>query len=158
MNVEVDVQIASKSANLPTPEDLKFWVTTALSIASKDNLELTVRIVDEVEMRALNRDYRKQDRPTNVLSFPFDDPPGVKTSLLGDILICAPVVEGEAREFGLKLNERWAHMVVHGVLHLCGYDHLHENDAYVMTNLELQILEKLEFDNRELSASVLSEH
>lgn len=158
MSIEVDVQVASKSANLPTPENLNFWVTTALSFASRDNLELTVRIVDEEEMQALNRDYRNQDNPTNVLSFPFDDPPGAETSLLGDILICAPVVESEAKEFRLTLNERWAHMVVHGALHLCGYDHLQENEANVMAQLELQVLEKLGFDNRELSVSVLGEY
>lgn len=158
MSIKVDVQVVSKAANLPTPENLNIWATTALSIVAKDNLELTIRIVDQDEMQLLNRDYRKQDKPTNVLSFPFDDPPGVQTSLLGDVLICAPVVEREARDYGLTLIERWAHIVVHGVLHLCGYDHLQQQEANVMTQLELQILKKLGFENRKLSASILGEH
>lgn len=155
MSIEVDLQVVSNASNLPTAENLKSWVSTTLSFVSKDNLELTVRIVDQDEMRSLNREFRKQDKPTNVLSFPFDDPPGVKTTLLGDILICAPVVEREAKDYGVDFNERWAHMLVHGILHLCGYDHIQTNEAKEMADLELRILEKLGFCNRQLSRSVL---
>jgi len=155
MSIEVDLQIASNTSNLPKAENLESWVNTALSTVSKDDLELTLRIVDEDEMQSLNREYRNQDKPTNVLSFPFDDPPGIKTTLLGDILICAPVVEREAKDYGVDLNEHWAHMVVHGILHLCGYDHMQTIEATEMAKLELQILEKIGFYNRQLSRSVL---
>ncbi|MFC1665239.1 rRNA maturation RNase YbeY [Pseudomonadota bacterium] len=155
MNIEVDVQVASKSEYLPTVENLSLWATTALSSVSQDKLELTVRLVDEYEMQVLNRTYRHQDKPTNVLSFPFDDPPGVSSFLLGDVLICAPVVEREAKEFGLTLNERWAHLVVHGVLHLCGYDHMQEIEADEMMQQELRVLKILGFEGQEVVASVL---
>ena len=157
MGIEIDVQVASKSEDLPTSESLRLWATEALLSVAMNNSELTIRIVDENEMRVLNRDYRNQDKPTNVLSFPFEDPPGLKTFLLGDIIICAPVVEREANEFSLAHNERWAHMVIHGVLHLCGYDHIQDNEANMMMQQELQILERLGIESGALTVSVLGD-
>jgi probable rRNA maturation factor len=102
--------------------------------------EVTLRIVGPAESRALNRRYRKKDKPTNVLSFPYDDP-----GLLGDIVICAAVVNREAREQGKRREAHWAHMVVHGVLHLLGFDHIRPADAKVMERRERAILARLSF-------------
>ena len=118
---------------LPTLNDLK---------PAADSL---IRLVDEAESRQLNRDYRGKDRPTNVLSFPFEAPPEVLTPLLGDLVICAPVVVREAREQGKPADAHWAHMLVHGVLHLLGYDHLEPAEADEMEALERDILAGLGF-------------
>ncbi len=108
-----------------------------------DGGELTVRIVDGAEAAELNRRYRGRSGPTNVLSFPFDGMPGVDLPLLGDIVVCAPVVVREAREQGKPERAHWAHIVVHGVLHLLGYDHVEPEQARIMEGLEKQILGKL---------------
>jgi probable rRNA maturation factor len=100
-----------------------------------------IRIVDEPESRSLNARYRGRDQPTNVLSFPFDAPPVVQSSHLGDLVVCATVVAREAREQGKPPDHHWAHMVVHGVLHLRGYDHLDDTGAMAMETLEKQILD-----------------
>ena len=102
--------------------------------------ELSIRIVDIAEGRALNRDYRGKDYATNVLSFPAELPPGVSLPLIGDLAICAPVVAREAAEQGKDPRDHWAHMTVHGVLHLLGYDHIQDNEAEAMEALETRIL------------------
>lgn len=111
----------------------------------RDRCELTIRIVGEAESRRLNRDYRNVDRPTNVLSFPCDLPTDVDGGgdLLGDLVICAPVVEREADEQGRSRESHYAHMVIHGVLHLLGYDHQAEDEAQAMETLESSILGRL---------------
>jgi len=116
---------------------LRKWASAARGRARG---EVTVRIVGPAESRALNRRYRKKDRPTNVLSFPYDDP-----GELGDVVICAAVVNREAREQGKRPAAHWAHMVVHGVLHLRGYDHIRPADAKVMEGRERAILARLSF-------------
>ena len=103
--------------------------------------------MDEAESRQLNRDYRGKDSPTNVLSFPFEAPPQVASPLLGDLVICAPVVADEARDQGKPLLAHWAHMVVHGVLHLQGYDHQTDAEAERMEEIECRILQNLHFPN-----------
>lgn len=110
-------------------------------------VEVSLRFVDDETIRELNRDYRGKDKPTNVLSFPFEAPPGVPTTLLGDLVICAPVVAAEAAEQGKPLTAHWAHMVVHGVLHLLGYDHIDDADAEIMEGLEVEILAGLGVPN-----------
>jgi len=105
--------------------------------------ELAIRIVGLEEGQALNRDYRGKDYPTNVLSFPAELPPGVALPLIGDLAICAPVVAREAAEQGKKPTQHWAHMTVHGVLHLLGYDHLEDAEAERMESLETRILASL---------------
>jgi probable rRNA maturation factor len=102
--------------------------------------ELTIRLVDEPESQELNREYRQKDKPTNVLSFPADLPDIVNLPLLGDLIICAPVVAKEAEEQQKPLESHWAHMVVHGTLHLLGYDHIDENDANIMEAIETDVL------------------
>jgi probable rRNA maturation factor len=107
--------------------------------------ELSVRIVDEPEMRELNARYRHKDYPTNVLSFPAGLPPGVDVPLLGDIVICAPLVTREAAEQHKAPRAHWAHLLVHGTLHLLGHDHERARDAEVMEALERRILAGLKF-------------
>jgi len=104
-----------------------------------------VRLVDAPEMASLNKTYRGKDGPTNVLSFPADLPPDLDLPLLGDIVICAPVVAAEAREQHKSPDAHWAHMAVHGTLHLLGYDHLDENEAITMEALESAILADLHY-------------
>ncbi len=146
MKLELEIQPVTRIEPLPTEEDFILWVRTAL-INPKQPVELVIRIVDEPESQQLNRDYRGKDRPTNVLSFPFDAPPEVASPLLGDLVICAPVVIKEAQQQGKTELAHWAHMVVHGVLHLQGYDHQAEEQAESMEGLERAILQKLHFSD-----------
>ncbi len=140
--VELDLQIAAAAEGLPDIGAFERWVAAAL--AGRDaRRQLTVRVVDEAESRDLNRRYRHKDKATNVLSFPFDPLPGIEETYLGDLVICAPVVAREAAEQRKTGEAHWAHMVVHGVLHLIGYDHARDQDARVMESLETGILDRL---------------
>lgn len=143
--IDLDLQIASEAEDIPTAEDFQRWVNAAL--VDHDGAELTVRVVDEAEITELNRTYRNKDKPTNVLSFPFEAPAGVELPLLGDIVICAKVVRDEALEQKKPLQAHWAHMVVHGCLHLLGYDHIEEADAELMEGLEISLLAALGYAN-----------
>jgi len=140
----IEVQYAVATGGIPGAETLRLWVERALQ-GRQPAAELAVRIVDEAEITALNRRYRHKDGATNVLSFPFDSMPGVDTEQLGDIVICAPVVAAEAVIQGKVLDAHWAHMVIHGVLHLLGYDHHAETDAQEMEDLETRLLAELGF-------------
>lgn len=140
--LELDVQYACASSDVPDEAALREWTLAALGDAGAP-VELVIRIVDEAESRALNKQYRGKNKPTNVLSFPFEAPPGVACNHLGDLVICAPVVTQEASEQHKQPDHHWAHMVVHGVLHLRGYDHRDERQANEMEALEKQILEGL---------------
>ena len=142
--IRVELQNASTSPALPTLQQFTDWAKAAVR---KANAEIVIRVVDEAESAKFNGQYRGKPVPTNVLSFPFQAPPGIKTEILGDLLICAPVVEREAKEQGKSLPAHWAHMVVHGVLHLQGYDHLDEQEAVVMESEEIAILSGLGFTN-----------
>ncbi|MCE0493013.1 rRNA maturation RNase YbeY [Vibrio salinus] len=147
MSIELDLQIASESEDdLPSLELFQSWLTSAIS-PFQENAEVTVRIVDEKESHQLNFQYRGKDKPTNVLSFPFDAPPEIEINLLGDLVICKQVVEKEAREQNTTLFAHWAHMVVHGSLHLLGYDHIEDNEAEEMESLEAEILIKMGFED-----------
>lgn len=147
-SLDVDLQVATEESDLPTEAQLSQWVAQALHAADyglSEELptELTLRIVGEAESQELNSTYRLKDSPTNVLSFPFEAPEGVPLALLGDLVICAPVVVKEAQEQNKRPSDHWAHMVVHGTLHLLGYDHIEEQDAKLMEALEVQILASL---------------
>lgn len=142
---DIDLQIASSEAALPTADVLTQWVHAALQ--SQRQVELTIRIVDAAESQALNLEYRGKDKPTNVLSFPFEAPAQIELNLLGDLVICAPVVIREAAEQGKTALAHWAHMVVHGTLHLQGFDHIDEQEAAHMEQLEIRILHTLGFDD-----------
>ena len=147
----IDLQIAcEQETGLPTAEQIEQWATAAVQPQS-DEVEMTVRIVDEAESHELNLNYRGKDRPTNVLSFPFECPDEVELPLLGDLVICRQVVEREAQEQDKPLMAHWAHMVVHGSLHLLGYDHIEDNEAEEMESLEAQIRTGLGFADPYLS-------
>jgi probable rRNA maturation factor len=148
MSIDLDVQYAinEDDGEPPGPELIREWAEAALH-GRRDKAELTVRIVTRDEIRQLNNTYRHKDKPTNVLSFPFETPPGVDLPLLGDVVICAAVVVQEAREQGKSLMDHWAHMVVHGVLHLLGYDHITDAEAEEMESLEVEILQQMGIDN-----------
>ena len=139
----LDVQYAVAQDGLPAAQQMLAWVEAALE-AEQRGVELVIRLVDEAESAELNETYRGKPGPTNVLSFPFDMPPEVEEArLLGDLVICAPVVRLEAREQGKPELAHWAHLVVHGTLHLQGYDHQAEAEAAEMEGLERQILARL---------------
>ncbi|HHE9522174.1 TPA: rRNA maturation RNase YbeY [Haemophilus influenzae 10810] len=144
-SVLVDLQIATENIEgLPTEEQIVQWATGAVQPEGNE-VEMTVRIVDEAESHELNLTYRGKDRPTNVLSFPFECPDEVELPLLGDLVICRQVVEREASEQEKPLMAHWAHMVVHGSLHLLGYDHIEDDEAEEMESLETQIMQGLGF-------------
>ena len=146
-SIFVDLQIATENIEgLPTEEQIVQWATAAVQ-PEGDEVEMTVRIVDEAETHELNLTYRGKDRPTNVLSFPFECPDEVELPLLGDLVICHQVVEREAAEQEKPLMAHWAHMVVHGCLHLLGYDHIEDEEAEEMESLETQIMQGLGFDD-----------
>ena len=137
MSLTLEIQIASGEKQLPADENFMAWGEAALA---RENAGVVIRIVDEEESRRLNREYRGRDKPTNVLSFPFEAPPEVPSEHLGDLVICAPVVAEEAARQGKPLQHHWAHMVVHGMLHLQGYDHQNEQEARQMESLERKLL------------------
>lgn len=143
---ELDIQIASDITPLPSSDDLYAWFVAALP-SGKDDSEMTIRIVDTEESQTLNNTYRGKDKPTNVLSFPADLPDEVNIPLLGDLVVCAQIVSDEANSQGKTIHAHWAHMVIHGTLHLLGYDHENDDDAHIMENLETSLLDSLGFPN-----------
>ena len=146
MAIILDLQLASTADNLPTEAQVQQWLEAAI-LPFQAEAEVTVRIVDHAESQQLNFDYRSKDKPTNVLSFPFQCPPGIELPLLGDLVICAPVVAAEAAEQHKSLQAHWAHMVVHGCLHLLGFDHINDDDAEQMEAEEVTILQQLGITN-----------
>lgn len=151
MPFDVDIQFAVEDQTLPNTADFQRWVEAALS-GQREQAEVCIRIVSAEESRELNHTWRGQDKPTNVLSFPFEAPPGIDTHLIGDLAICAEVVATEAEEQQKPLNAHWAHMVIHGVLHLIGFDHINDHDAEAMEALEVTLLAQLDIPNPYLSA------
>ncbi len=147
MSIELDLQLAVENeSGLPSSEDVHLWLSTAV-VKFQPQAEVTVRIVDSEESHQLNHEYRGKDKPTNVLSFPFEAPPGIEIDLLGDLIICRQVVEQEAIEQEKPLMAHWAHMVVHGSLHLLGYDHIEDDEADEMESLETEIMQELGFND-----------
>lgn len=140
----IEIQFACDAESAPTEDRLAAWAGEAARLAGGALGEITLRVVDLDEIQALNREYRGKNKPTNVLSFPFDMPEGlpegVAPPVLGDIAICAEVVDREAAEQGKTSEAHWAHMVVHGVLHLLGFDHQDDGEAEEMEGLEIEIL------------------
>lgn len=143
-NLELDLQIATEETkDLPSVEDFTRWVSVALPTQG-DEFEVTIRIVDEEESHALNSEYRGKDKPTNVLSFPFEAPMDLEVPLLGDLVICKQVVSKEAKEQQKPLLHHWAHLTIHGILHLRGYDHINDDEAEEMEALEVELLASLD--------------
>lgn len=140
MNYQIDIESNSQSTHIPALAELERWIGAALNNQQFENAEVSVYIVDEDEGQELNAQYRGKNYPTNVLSFPADIAEEIGVPLLGDLVVCAPVVEREAQEQGKPLEAHWAHMLIHGTLHLIGFDHVDDNDAEIMEALETQII------------------
>ena len=151
MKLQLSLQYGAARAGLPAKSSLQCWASAALHGLGRRRVALGVRIVRVAESAELNRRFRRKHGPTNVLSFPFEAPPGMRSEVLGDLVICAPVVRREARTQRKPVRAHWAHMVVHGILHLRGYDHLNRRDATVMEKKEIRILKELGFANPYLS-------
>lgn len=140
----VDLQVATEGDDIPEPSHFTHWAQAALRAAKVDEeKEISIRIVDESESQQLNHQYRNKNKATNVLSFSCELPEEVDLPLLGDLVICNDVVKQEAQEQNKPLESHWAHMVVHGTLHLLGYDHIDPAEADTMENLETHILTTL---------------
>ena len=152
MSAIIDVQQAYEGdeailSAIPSPSQLELWANTVLTYEGLSDQEVTIRFTDEVESKSLNHEYRGKEKPTNVLSFPFEAPPGIEMNLLGDLVICAPVISREAKEQNKAVADHYAHMTVHGLLHLMGYDHIEDADAEEMESKEIEILAQLGIDD-----------
>ena len=142
MKLRVRIDYASRRP-APGRAAIARWARAAAEGLRRSCVAIGVRIVNEAESAGLNARYRNRSGPTNVLAFPFEVPPGACADVLGDIVVCAPVVNREARAQGKSATAHWAHMVVHGIMHLRGYDHHSRRDAAVMERRETAILRRL---------------
>lgn len=140
----VDIQLATDTDYLPAEAEIRNWISACLP-NDRRGAEITVRIVGAQESQTLNSQYRHQTKPTNVLSFPADIPPELNISFLGDLVVCAVIVESEALAQDKSLKAHWAHMIIHGTLHLLGYDHVIDSEAVEMEAIETRILMDLGF-------------
>ncbi len=152
MTAIIDYQNAYEGASaiadaIPTQTELTKWANAVLESEALQEYEITIRFTDEEESQHLNNEYRGKNKPTNVLSFPFEAPPGMQLNLLGDLVICAPVISKEAKEQNKPVDHHYAHMTVHGILHLLGYDHIEDDDANIMEAKEIAILSSLGIDD-----------
>lgn len=152
MTAIIDVQQAFEGdeailSAIPSPSELERWANAVLEYEGLSDQEVTIRFTDEAESQSLNHEYRGKDKPTNVLSFPFEAPPGIEINLLGDLVICAPVISREAEEQHKDVSNHYAHMTVHGLLHLMGYDHIDDAEAEEMESKEIDILAHLGIAN-----------
>lgn len=143
---QIEIQNIFKSNGQPDQKHIQRWLDAALEGFNQDT-EIVVRIVGEQESAELNEQYRLKPGPTNILSFPVEIPEGIELNLLGDLVVCAPVLEKEALEQHKALLDHWAHIIVHGVLHLLGYDHIDETQAELMEEKEIAILQQLNIKN-----------
>ena len=163
MATQLDLQLACSAKNIPSQAQFQQWLDCVLlsddfikdlaKISTKNAIkihnvfEVTIRLVDIAESQTLNHQYRNKNKPTNVLSFPFEVPDEIELNLLGDLVICADIVENEAKEQNKTINDHWAHMVIHGCLHLLGFDHISDSEAEIMESIEINSLAKLGITN-----------
>ncbi len=145
MTVQLDVQLAVDNKNIPAISKFKLWAESIPPVGAKSSVCL--RIVDEDEARQLNNQYRKINKATNVLSFPADIPSEHNLDFIGDVVICAPIVCKEAHEQGKNVVSHWAHLLIHGILHLQGYAHNDDEQASIMEAIEVETLQKLGIEN-----------
>jgi len=140
--------LLSNDAELESPSLTEFdlWVETVIEHHG-EFFQVSIEIVDTTSSQDLNKTYRNKDRPTNVLSFPLELPDYVEEDLIGDLAICAEIVEQEAVQQQKNSKDHWAHLTIHGTLHLLGYDHINEEEAKIMEALEIQLLKKLNIAN-----------
>ncbi len=136
---QLDIQVASNSSSLPNKMHFQTWVDSVLT----DDSEIVIRLVDNAESAELNQKYRHKKGATNILSFPFEVPEMIDSTLLGDLVICAPMIEQQAKQQQKHLLHHWAHIVIHGILHLCGYNHEDDAEAQIMEAKEINLLKKL---------------
>ncbi|MFB6422052.1 MAG: rRNA maturation RNase YbeY [Candidatus Malihini olakiniferum] len=149
--IVLNLQISNENiAGIPKEQDFQRWLEAILP-QFQPKAEVTIRIVDEIESKELNNTYCGKEKPTNVLSFSFEALPEVNLSLLGDLIICHQVVEQEAIKQQITAEAHWAHMVVHGCLHLLGYDHVEDDEAEGMKALETEIMQKMSYPDPYLS-------
>jgi len=142
----LEIQVATKFTEYPKEQQFQHWMDSVLIDQTQDS-EVLIRLVDVAESAELNQQYRHKTGPTNILSFPFEAPEGIAMDLLGDLVICAPLIAEEARQQNKQLDQHWAHITIHGILHLLGYDHIEDQDAEEMEALEIKILHKLNIVN-----------
>ena len=149
--IKLDLQYAEQAEEPPSRENFQKWVNLAYIEKQSVPAQVSIRIVSEAESQSLNTEYRNKNKPTNVLSFPMELPEQLIHELdivmLGDLVICGSVVESEAVQQGKSSLSHWAHMVIHGMLHLQGYDHVSESDAEQMEDLEVKLLKKIGVNN-----------
>lgn len=146
VKLKVILQNRTRHFNTPSKKQFQQWAQAAL-LADHHAAELTIRIVNSDESAELNQNYRGKNGPTNVLSFSYEPLPGAEIHSLGDLVLCAELVESEAKTQGKTSLAHWAHLTVHGALHLQGYDHVRLSDAKKMEKLEARILQDLGFSD-----------
>lgn len=146
MNLTLDIENILQEEGIGSEYDFETWVKLALGDRQQDT-ELSIRLVGEKEIQTLNKQYRNKDKPTNVLSFPAVNVPGMPESHIGDLIICVPVVVREAFDQEKTEKAHFAHITIHGILHLLGYDHQNDDEAREMESLEVRLLEQLGIDN-----------
>ncbi|MFK5985440.1 MAG: rRNA maturation RNase YbeY [Pseudomonadota bacterium] len=155
--IDLDFQLAedlAENIHCPSLSEMQSWIRLAMeSDAQQENknlpesIELTIRIVAADEIRQLNKSYRHIDKATNILSFPAEVPEYIPINLLGDLIICHSIIEHEAIQQHKDLTAHWAHIIMHGVLHLLAYDHIKEGEAEIMEALEIKMMQELGFNN-----------
>ena len=143
---DVILQVITHTDYLPSQDELQKWINLALP-SDQQYHAITIRVVDRAESQALNTKYRHETKPTNILSFPFDAPEGFQSDLLGDLVVCPSIIEAEASSQHKSLTAHWAHLIIHGTLHLLGFNHLNGKDAAIMEAKEIELLTKLNFPN-----------
>jgi probable rRNA maturation factor len=145
MTIEIDIQYATDKKGIPGPAKIRKWARLGLADIREEAV-MTIRIVDNSESAALNKAWRGKNKATNVLSFPAGDNP-LMPELFGDLALCAKVISSEAKQQGKTLDAHWAHMIIHGILHLAGYDHIKPREARKMEAVEISKLQSLKFPN-----------
>lgn len=146
MNYTVTLQNVSEIKDIPSLFQFRRWVSEALN-SRRETGEVVIRIVNFEESQQLNNTYRHKNKPTNVLSFPAELEAEIDDPWIGDLVVCAPLVAQEAAEQGKTLEAHWAHLIIHGTLHLIGYDHETDAQAYVMEGLERELMQRLNFQD-----------
>jgi len=143
MTIEVEIQRETSNSSVPSDQQFEKWATAALQGHAES--ERVIRVVDQEESRRLNEQFANRNKATNVLSFPADLPPSIGLALLGDIVICAALVEREAEQQNKSIVAHWAHLTVHGILHLLGHDHQSDQEAANMEALETSLVQSFGF-------------
>lgn len=144
--IKITIQTIASNTFIPSRYFLQRWVNKAL-IKQVTSKQVNIRLVSKKESAELNSIYRHKKGPTNILSFPFEPPPGISSAFLGDLVVCAALVNQQAKQQTKTRLAHWAHLIIHGCLHLIGYDHIHDHDANKMETLEIQLLKELGYEN-----------